>query len=151
MPGFTAYLSIPVKRHPFHQSPTRVPGRFELFLGSSAILPPSAQGFESTIDRLLAFSTVIFTILSHRDLFWLHKLAPQNGSLFIYLTRHGSRCTCNCVAFALAFLLSFPSKLRRLLPFQVDSSLKSSIYHYCNPSLSLHVLTGQISCPVRKH
>jgi hypothetical protein len=44
-------------RHPFHHTPTRTSGRFNLFLGSSA---PSAQRV-STVESLLTFSTSTLT------------------------------------------------------------------------------------------
>jgi len=45
-------------RHPFHQSPTRTPGRFSLFLGSRA---PSAQG-ASNSDPLLTFLDISLSL-----------------------------------------------------------------------------------------
>src|SRR5271155_1228168 len=76
-------------RHPFHHTPTRASGRFNLFLGSGA----------SSAQRASTAETVAhgFDIHSHspspppppsplpqRDLFWLYELCPQNGLLSIY-------------------------------------------------------------------
>jgi hypothetical protein len=48
-------------RHPFHRTPTRASGRFNLFLGPGA---PSAQR-ASTAEPLLIFSTSTLTHPSH--------------------------------------------------------------------------------------
>src|SRR5271155_3002547 len=48
-------------RHPFHHTPTRASGRFNLFLGSGA---PSAQR-ASTAEPLLMFSTSTLTHPPH--------------------------------------------------------------------------------------
>jgi hypothetical protein len=79
-------------RQPFHHSPTRTSGRFNLFLGSSA---PSAQRASTVIVAhvfdIHSHSPSPPPPLSQRDLFWLHELCPQNGHLSIYPAHHGSR------------------------------------------------------------
>ena len=80
-------------RHPFHHTPTRTSGRFNLFLGSSA---PSAQRASTVIVAhvfdIHSHSPSPPPPLSQRDLFWLHELCPQNGPLSTHPAHHGSRC-----------------------------------------------------------
>jgi len=109
-------------RHPFHHTPTRASGRFNLFLGSGA---PSAQR-ASTADFCCSrfrHPLSLTPLLPQRDLFWLHELCPQNGLLSIYLAHHGSR-----YIYRPSPLLPYPSspsKIRRLLSFQADARFKS--------------------------
>ena len=134
-------------RHPFHQSLTRAPGRFNHFLGFSR---QAFQEFELCTADLLTFSTSFLTPLPHffgGAYFGSSSSLPKMGFSPIYLRVPARR----------VYGTVFSTGLRPCLPCCPPSSLSllssasSHEYHHCKPSVCLLVHIGQTLCPTKRH